>query len=196
MKNLTLEDIHFKLGVREVWGIIHAEQGIPLFYSEKESIISPLPFFVSAKQYERPIIVYMRPHTNEIIERFGFDDKLISELNDDEEDVIGEYSMLKVQMTEQKMRIIPRAVSIMGLFGINILLLIAALIFRLLGIMSTWIPVIALSATFAVLAFLTYSYTRILNQNIIYDADGQWVNFDTGETSLNGGYRVDLTKGV
>lgn len=194
MKNIVLDDIRFKLGVREVTGIIHAEQGIPMFYNEEEGIVARLPFPVSAEHYEMPVCVYMRPHTNEIITHLGPDDKIIDELGEDEEDVTNSYEILRSQFDEQKLRRVPRALMATGMCWISAILTIIGGALLYFKILPTWIPVAVLGAVFVGSLIVSRSYTKILNQNIMYDSFGNWINFDTGETSLNNGYTLDVSE--
>lgn len=156
-----------------------------MFYSEREGVIARLPFFVTADMYEEPLTGFIHRGEDEIFVEMGPDDIFYEDLRDDMLDVNSDEDYLPDFLEKAKLAILPKAIkSILLTLGLVVALIAVFLIFRKF----------AFTAPFALLLLAsganTRSYLKVLDTTVLYDRRGHWVDLYTGETSLNGGWRI------
>lgn len=182
MAKLILKDMVFVTTVAEVTGLIHAEQGIPMFYNKERGILSPLPCFIRAEFYETEVNAFVRIGSKEVILEPGPHDRLEGHLRKYEYDVFLQYDQIMDNRERAKLSLVPRALacSAGSLIGF-IVLLVGVLLLKL------W-PVTAVGfLAFVIGNLCTRHYRKALDSEIVYDRKGNWINIVTGETSLNDG---------
>lgn len=193
MGKLKLRDVQFCLGVERIHGVIHAEQGMALFYCPARGIIALYPGRLSAEDYETTKTVYVYNGTNKLRLRRGRDDVLNSEMTQYDLDLLTQFKRLEDMVEAEKIKRIPK---IMASYASVIMLVMTGV---LAYIFRSYIPMFfAIEGAIVfvgVLSFLSaMSLTKTLNSPRVYDANGCWVNMKTGETNLSGGFKIPSKK--
>ena len=184
MKRIVLEDYRFKLGVKQYQGIIHAEQGIPMFYVPGEGVVARLTFPVSAYQYEEPFTACIRNGEDEVILELDTDDILLADIREDILDVTENYAYLQDFLGEKRVEFIP---GVLKWISGAILTGLAAVVAFFLK--SYYIAGAALLVT-VIQGLCARSILRVVTDTIVYDKRGRWVDTATWQTNLNGGYQL------
>lgn len=189
---IVLDDVTFKLGIRKVTGVIHAEQGIVAFYVPNENIISRIPFPVTADMYETEVDAYVRLHTNELVLKPTKDDctQEVLDRHDDFLDVSVDKEIMMSLFEEQKLKKIPQ---VAGFSIATFLGLIAAVVLAVLTFgfkMHLLIPFVVAVVIWAIGSVGSTYWKNTLNSMIAYDVNGKWVNMETGETNLSHNYAI------
>lgn len=187
MKKIILKDYRFKLGVKQYDGIIHAEQGIPMFYCPGEGVVARLTFPVCADDYEEPLTAYIRGDEDEIILELDTDDILLQDIRGDMLDVIENTEYLSDILNEERVRYAPTVLKWVGGTILTFIATLVLLFFKQYIICGIAALVTLIQFLFARSGIKTVTTTRV------YDRRGRWVDVATGETNLNGGYRLDLS---
>lgn len=182
--NIVLEDTYFKLGAERVVGHILAQNGIPYFYCDEKGTASSLPFAVSSDYLGVETRAYMRNGTTEILAELGEDDVLIDELEDDELDVLAGLEPVNALYEEEKIR---RLSDLTYPFFVCIFS-VAAVITGI--VMKKWFILVAGLIALAINVFDIYRISKVFRRQRVYDAAGHYVDLSTGETDLNGGYKI------
>lgn len=185
MKKLTVEGKRFKVGTAQLKGIIHAEQGIPMFYCEREGVIARLPFFVSADMYEEPFTAFYHPGSDVIFTELSRDDILLEDVRPDMIDVIGEDTNLGQLLEKAKLEILPHAMTLCLCSVLSVIVsVVSILLFR------KFLVSLLLGALTVGIIGATRSHLGALNSTVLYDKRGRWVDVATGKTNLNGGWDI------
>lgn len=186
MKRITLPDYQFRLGVRAYDGIIHAEQGVPMFYCEDEGLVARLTFPVTADQYEEPATAYIRNGEDEVLSGLDTDDILEDDLRDDMLDITEQYAYLSDYLNEQRVQYLPKGLKWISGAILTGIAAIAAIYFK-----KYIIAAVAFGLT-VLQIFLAWSTLRVIVDTRIYDKRGRWFDTATGQSNLNGGYTVSI----
>lgn len=192
MGKIVLNDLDFCLAIKQVTGVIRAEQGVPVFHSEEDGIVAPIPCFISAEFYDTEVSAYMYVGTNQLLLEPQVDDVMVDDLTGEDVAVNESYDELQFLMEEQKIRLVPKALmfSAISAMGVVLALIIAALLFFKF---VSFKPLFLLDLIPIVAGGLGVRYYgKILDQTTIYDRNGNWVNLTTGETSLGEGFRLPI----
>lgn len=188
---IVLGDVVFKLGIRIVRGVIHGQQGMAVFICEEEGIAEPLPFFPPIEAYDNEATSYIRTYDKSIVLELGRDDKFIEDIDSNRGEIdVTDPQLIASLFEKQKLRIIPDVLS--GL-GTTVITGVVALIMLLTSLPR--FPFMVVPACISIWgAFWTLSCYKHLSRPVAYDARGNWINLDTGKTSLNDGqfsYKVE-----
>ncbi len=188
---IVLEDVVFKLGVQDVKGTIHGQQGVTCFISEEEKLVIPLTFSVPLEMYEEEVTACVRTCDESLVLEMGEDDVYIDDLDEEEGEVdVTNPSVISEMFEEQKLRVLPQV--IMGVVY-TIGCLIAFIVTLLLKVpLFPYVCIIACIGVWCLIWSIKW-YSQ-LNKSIAYDANGNWIDMETGRTSLNGGtfrYKVE-----
>lgn len=187
MGKLILQDKVFKLGVRKVNGVIHAEQGIIMFYNEAEHIFCPYPYPTTADDYEQETALYMRSSSNTVVRNPTQDDCLVGKLRANWIDVCTSKQMLEDQLESEKIQRVPTAMKFFGVAAIGVISLLVLVVLAALNILRMWllfIPVVV----FLIAGFSGATYfSKLLGKNVLYDKRGNWVDVASGDTNLGDG---------
>ena len=186
MKRIVLQDYRFKLGVKRYEGIIHAEQGLPMFYCEGEGVVARLTFPVSVWQYEEPYTAYIRNGEDAAINQLEKDDILLEDIRDDMLDVTENMGYLSDFQNEARVQHLPKALSWIGGTIATSIALLVALLFKLWIVAGVAFVITVIQIIFA------RKEIQVMTTNRVYDRNGKWVDTATGHTSLNGGYRIEM----
>ncbi len=183
MEGITLDDYRFKLGVKTYHGIIHAEQGMAMFYCEGEGVVARLPFFVSADLFEQPFTAYMHDGDDTIFTELDYDDILVEDIRSDMLDVSGNWKQLEELVESAKLALLPKAARVT----------LATIVVGISTIIVTflkwyWLSSILFLVTVGMI-FWTRGYIKTLDSHVVYDRRGRWVDLETGRTNLNKHWR-------
>lgn len=191
---IVLGDIVFKLGVREVSGVIRGQQGLTCFISEEEGLAIPLSFNVPIEMYDEEVTAWVRTSDNSLVLELGADDVYVEELNPEDGEVdVTDPSVISDMFEEQKLRVVPQVITgIAYTLGAIVIAIIVALLKLPL------FPALAIPACLGAwgLGWSAKWYSQ-LNRSIAYDAVGNWIDLSTGSTSLNDGtfkYHMEARK--
>lgn len=187
MKKIVLKDYRFKLGVKRYDGIIHAEQGIPMFYCAGEGVVARLTFPVCADDYEEPLTAYIRNGEDEVILSLDSDDILLEDLREDMLDVTENTEYLSDLLNEERVRFVPKVLQTIGSTILTLIAGIALMLFK-----QHMLGGVAFGVTLAQF-IVVWRGIKVMSDTRIYDKRGRWVDVATGDTNLNGGYRLDLS---
>lgn len=190
---IVLEDIVFKLGIREVKGIIHGQQGMAVFVCEEEGIAVPLDFNVPLERYEEEITADIRTFDKSLVFEPGVDDMVECCIDTDAGELDVDPVLLRNLFEGEKLRVVPQVITGMGYTFLSAL---AAVIFRILNFPI--FPYLAIPFCLSVYGLVwSIRWYIQLNKSVVYDSRGNWVDLATGQTSLNGGtfrYQVEVEK--
>lgn len=178
-------DRKFVCVVDEVEGRLVPQNGIVHFFAEQKGIVVPLNFDVRPDLIGEEVSVMIRRYDGELLLQVGEDDVLDEEIDPDREYAIGELAdinQLDDILDNKKETLINTSVAIMGMFVVSC---IAAALFWC--IFDSWI----VSAIYGVIGlYLLASIItrfRTLTKSTVYDRVGNWIDLNSGKTSLNGG---------
>lgn len=191
---IVLGDIVFKLGIREVSGVIHGQQGLDCFICESEGLAIPLPFNVPLQSYGETMTALVRTSDDSLVLEPGEDDVYVDDLDTAHGEMdVTDLAVISDMFEEQKLRVLPHVIT--GTFyaiGAGIVTLVAYLL---------KLPLFPAVIVPGCLTFWNIAWSARwdiqLNKSVAYDAAGNWINLETGETSLNGGtfrYRREKRK--
>lgn len=189
---VVLKDTAFRLGLREVVGTIHGQQGITCFIAKDEDLAVPLSFNVHHTMYGADAVAYVRTSDNTVVFELGEHDKLLKDLNECAGEVdISDPSQLADVFEELKIKMIPGVAS-----GLSSTVFSAAI--TVVAYILGWklFPFLVIPALIAVWSccWTISSYTQ-MNGSLIYDSEGNWIDLRSGETSLNDGtYRFPVRR--
>lgn len=195
MRKIVFEDVDFCLGVKRVVGQIVAEQGIPVFYVPKEHLIMRVPFAVSAEYYDQTFEAFIYPGCKDVLLQLGEDDILIDDLTEGDLDLLSEMDVLEAMAEEEKIRETPAIakkffnmfVSILALVG----LVMASVVFHIEVPFIAMLGIAIVAGAIFLINLLRFiSCIKFLSSTKVYDRSGRWVDLQTMETSLNGGYTI------
>lgn len=186
MKGITLRDVRFCFAVEKVTGVIHAEQGLALFYVPDKGIIARYPGNLTAKDYGTEKTVWMYPSTRKIKLRRGRDDVPVEELEDMDVDLHSEISQLESMIEEERIRRVPKVLSAYASIVAAIVVGVASAFFLKRSMLFAF-PLAASVLLFLFNFIRGRSISKALSSPIVFDCDGAWLNLETGECSLNGG---------
>lgn len=186
MKRIVLSDYVFKLGVRRCDGIVHAEQGIPMFYSERDGIVARLSFPVTYMEYEEPITVYIRHGESDALRELDVDDILEEDIRDYMLDITEQHAYLSDYLNEKRIQYLPMGLKWLGgalLTGFAVIILIILKLFKL--------SVVAGILT-AIQLYWAWRILHVIIDTRIYDKNGRWFDVSTGHSNLNDDYTIEI----
>lgn len=188
---IVLGDVVFKLGVREIYGTIQGQQGIPVFISAEEHIAEPLSFQPPLEAYGSRVSAYVRTYDKSIVLDLGEDDLLVSDIDTETGEMdVTDPDLIASLFEEQKMRVIPEVLSGMGTTLITAIVAAITFFVKLPLFPFTVVP---LCIAVWGIAWSWSNYLH-LSRSRVYDAAGNWIDLGTGRTSLNHGsfrYRME-----
>lgn len=188
---LVLDDVVFKLGIREIKGIIHGQQGMAVFICEDEGIAEPLSFSPPIEAYETEVSTFIRTYDKSIVLEPGVDDKPVDKLREDRGEIDASALEAISEMAEgQLLKRIPDVIS-----GVSSTIFTTVLAIGLAFTPLPLFPFVVVPGCIGIWGFgWSLSNYKWLNSQRVYDAKGNWINLKTGRTSLNHGtfrYRME-----
>lgn len=185
MKKLILPGKRFKIGTRQLTGIIHAEQGMAMFYCEREGVVARLPFCATVDMFEEPFTAFLHTGEDVIFTELSRDDILLEDVRPDMIDVVGSNTNWNRLLERAKMDVLPTA---MMMCITSVITFIAWLVTTVL-FKKLWLSIL-LGLAFLSLFIEARDYFRVLSSTVLYDKRGHWVDVSSGKTSLNGGWDI------
>lgn len=192
MKKLQIQGVRFCLGVENIKGIIDASDGFVKFYSPERKIMANLPFGVTADAFGQEVVATMYAGTNRIVTKRTRDHIPLDKLRPGDIDLLNNIDILYDKLEEQKIENIPKVTKeYMSVISCALGIVISYLCREILP--KIWIGFLCASVAILVWSvIMASSLTRVLNSNVIYDDYGHWIDLETGETNLAGGYTIPI----
>lgn len=182
--SIVLNDIVFRLGVKEVEGLVLEKAGMKFIYCEELDQLLPLRFAVASNAVGQRFNVLVRPADGEVLLKLGEDDKLVEYIDVENGQLdVSNIETVRDLYEGHKAVIVQEVVNGMGLTAVAMILSIVVFILKLE--LFPWLLIPVCIALFGVI--WSCRWYRTLNREIVYDALGNWINLATGTTSLNKG---------
>lgn len=191
---IVLGDVVFKLGVQEVWGTITGQQGMAVFVCEEEGLAIPLSFTPPLEAYGSQVSAFIRTYDRSLVLELGEDDVLLENIRAEKGELdVTDPEILSSLVEEQKLRRIPEALS-----GIATTMLtgIIALVLFLMGLEFFPFVMVPLCIALWGIPWSLSNYNH-LSKSVVYDARCNWIDIESGRTSLNNGefrYRMERNR--
>lgn len=189
---IVLKGLVFKLGIRTVVGRVVEQNGAVCFACDQEGIYSLLPFRVAEENYNQSVEAWIRTYDQSLVFKLGPDDLPIERMDENKHyfDVTSLEPIDELFERCLTKRVPLLVSSLRYALGSS---LVAVLLWLLRVPVFPFVTIPAALAVYDIGWF--FANYRMLNQRIIYDAVGNWINLSSGVTSLNfGSFQFDFRR--
>lgn len=181
---IVLRGLIFKLGVRTVPGTLVKVNGVTCFTAPQEDIFSMLPFCLDDEMCNCKVDAWIRTYDSSVLLQLGVDDLLLEDLDKDKRYFdVQDLAPLQELYERGLVRAVPALLNCLTYAKWTSLVCIVCLLLKL-----SLFPFVVVPAMLALylLQWAIRDY-KLLNNMVIYDAVGNWINLSNGVTSLNEG---------
>lgn len=182
LKRIVLRDYYFVRVLQEVVGTLQNQQYLNVFYCPSLGIVEPVTQYVSPDFFGRQIKAWVIPSTKKVIFKTHVNDVL--ELYEDELDVVSNLKSISELADEVKLHIASKAVGSALISALSIFGILIVVILKLLKVLKSWKFIIPFVVLLLLSLFVTSSIIDTVNQTVVYDRIGNWVDTETGKYSL------------